>query len=159
MRFISGVHHIPPHPYPLPKEREPVATHRVKAAKRSHGSWAEVRPLLGERVGVRGNAAHEYSIAHPLEMSRNHFVLICVKREGICESQGVHVLFFTLYVSRFMFHFNNPQFFIVLLKVSRFFALIGTRGNRYSSRIWPIIANAALMGTGFDSMKRSLNNE
>ena len=71
MRFISGVHHIPPHPYPLPKEREPVATHRVKAAKRSHGGRAEVRPLLGERVGVRGNAAHEYSIADPVEVSRN----------------------------------------------------------------------------------------
>src|SRR5437016_46272 len=33
---------------------------------------AKIPPLLGERVGVRGNAAHEYSIAHPLEISKHH---------------------------------------------------------------------------------------
>src|SRR5438093_1826002 len=54
-------------------------------------------------------------------------------------------------------HFNSPQRFIVSRSASRFFPLIGTRGKRYSSSIWPSMARAALTGTGLVSMNKSLN--
>src|SRR6266850_734137 len=55
-------------------------------------------------------------------------------------------------------YFKRPQVFIVIRSKLRFFALMGTRGRRYSSSIWPIIARAALTGTGLLSMNRSLNS-
>ncbi len=51
-----------------------------------------------------------------------------------------------------------PHAFIVARNFARFAALIGTSGRRYSSSIWPIIASAALTGTGLVSMNKSLNS-
>ena len=53
-------------------------------------------------------------------------------------------------------YFNTPQAFSVAFSKSRFFALIGTSGSRYSSSQMPSIADAAFTGTGFVSMNRSL---
>ena len=41
-------------------------------------------------------------------------------------------------------------------RAARFFALNGAKGRRYSSLICPSMAAAALTGTGFGSMNRSL---
>ena len=53
-------------------------------------------------------------------------------------------------------HFTTPQAFSVALSTSRFLAVMGTSGRRYSSSHRPIITSAAFTGTGFVSMNRSL---
>ena len=53
-------------------------------------------------------------------------------------------------------YFTTPHAFNVALSTSRFFALMGTRGRRYSSSQRPSIASAAFTGTGLVSMNRSL---
>ena len=55
-------------------------------------------------------------------------------------------------------YFNTPQLFKVAFKTSRFFALIGTSGNRISSSICPSMAKAVFTGAGLLSMNKSLNN-
>src|SRR5262249_18493039 len=53
-------------------------------------------------------------------------------------------------------HFRMPEARRVPRKVSRFFALMGTRGSRYSSSQSPSMARAAFTGIGLVSMNRSL---
>ena len=55
-------------------------------------------------------------------------------------------------------YFKIPHTFIVARNLARLAALIGTSGKRYSSAIKPIIASAALTGTGLVSMNKSLNS-
>ena len=57
-----------------------------------------------------------------------------------------------------IFAYKSPHAFIVARNFARFAALIGTSGKRYSSSITPIIASAALTGTGFVSRNKSLNS-
>src|SRR5437016_4236897 len=70
---------VPPHPYPLPKERGNLRRpHQIAAAL--PWFWATWLPLLGERVGVRGNLIDARTesqqckiFSHPPKLSRNPF--------------------------------------------------------------------------------------
>ena len=59
---------VPPHPYPLPKER----ANLCPAPVRSLGSFDSVcrngLPLLGERVGVRGNVMDARNEPHKCKL-------------------------------------------------------------------------------------------
>src|SRR5882724_3776311 len=73
MRFVFWRRSRSPSPLPSPQgegEPRPVLIRSLPALTSCLAAWL---PLLGERVRVRGNGPHKYSIAHPLEMSRNHF--------------------------------------------------------------------------------------
>src|SRR5438105_2709060 len=51
---------VPPHPNPLPKERESHLPARRKIETlRMVPNWTTILPLLGERVGVRGNGLNK----------------------------------------------------------------------------------------------------
>src|SRR5207248_6240778 len=51
---------VPPHPNPLPKERESHSSARRKIETlRMVPNRTTILPLLGERVGVRGNGLHK----------------------------------------------------------------------------------------------------
>src|SRR5438876_4500879 len=70
------VRSCPPHPNPLPKERESRSPTQVETTSMGQG-LAIVLPVLGERVGVRGtgstpdNGPHVGSLTYPLKTSRN----------------------------------------------------------------------------------------
>src|SRR5437763_16337852 len=56
----ARVQSVPPHPNPLPKEREnrrPVRNHSQRFDLSSR--WQMALPLLGERVGVRGKGLNK----------------------------------------------------------------------------------------------------
>src|SRR6266404_3789660 len=70
MRIVSGADGIPPHPNPLPKERENLRLcyHMLPLRISARGNLAP--SPWGEGWG-EGNGAHNYSQLPPLQLSRN----------------------------------------------------------------------------------------
>src|SRR5713101_5359389 len=66
---------VPPHPYPLPKERETHCLSRSQSGidlMRTRGGSPSAWGLLGERVGVRGNVIDARNEPHKMQASATH---------------------------------------------------------------------------------------